>query len=213
MFILLTTLFLTQFISGDVQAKYEKKVIMYTNDSKTFKVPKSSKKVKWTISRKGNVSILGTSGNKKNTITIKSGAKTGVCVLKAKVGTKKYLWRVMIKKDNKISRATLVHVNKSDENIDVTIKFTNRSKVDREYGKAYFVEKFQDGKWKKMKMKTDYEYEFESIAKKIPSRDSVTEVYRLGICYNISDFSKGIYRIYVDANFAKVSYRYVLFKV
>ena len=139
----LLTLTLTQFISTTVYAKNDKKVTLYTNDSRTFKVPKTRKNVKWTISKKGYASILGTRGYKKNIATIKTGSKPGVCILKAKAGSKMYSWRLTIKRDINISRATLVNVKKSEEELNVTIKLTNRSKSNKEYGTAYFVESFR----------------------------------------------------------------------
>ena len=63
-------------------------------------------------------------------------------------------------------------------------------------------------------MKDDgYEDEVEDVAYSIPVKGSIKETYQLATCYNREDFTKGIYRITVDADFDKKSYSKVIFEV
>ena len=50
-----------------------------------------------------------------------------------------------------------------------------------------------------MNMKEDVG--FQSVAYVIPSKQSVKKIYTLTTCYNIKDFTEGVYRIHIDANY------------
>ena len=153
-------------------------------------------------------------GTKNKCVIVKTGTKEGTCVVKAKTEKKTYIWKIKVKKDKKNSKATLVKVKQTDTELDVTIKLSNRSKKWKEYGQDYSIERIENGCWKKIKLKDDvYEYEVEDVAYSIPVKGSVKETYQLTTCYNREDFTKGIYRITVDADFDKKSYSKVIFEV
>lgn len=182
-----------------------------TNSYKVFKINNPDDKVKWTISKKGYISIVEMQGKNNNYIVVKSGNKEGTCILKAKVAKKTYSWKIKVKKDKKNSKATLVKVKKTDAGLNVTIKISNRTKERKEYGLVFSVERLENGCWKKLKMQEDSDSIL--IAKNIPIKGSVKETYKLGNCYNSEDLKKGIYRISLDVDFDKKSYSKVLFSV
>lgn len=172
-----------------------------TNSYKVLKIDNPDSKVKWTLSEKGYINIVEMQGDKNNCIIVKSGNKEGTCILRAKTAKETYLWKIAVKKDKKNSKATLAKVNKTDTGLDVTIKFSNKTKKRKEYGYSFYVEKMENGHWKKLKMQEDYD--FEEIAKCIPIKGSVKETYKVGNCYNLEDLEKGIYRISLNVNFAR----------
>lgn len=191
--------------------KITKSINLDTNSYKVFKVNNPDAKVKWTVSKKEYINIVEIQGENNSYIVVKSGNKEGTCVLKAKAAKKTYLWKIKVKKDKKNSKATLVKVKKTDAELNVTIKMSNRTKERKEYGCSFYVEKMENGRWKKLKMQEDCD--FILIAKSIPIKGSVKETYKLGNCYNSEDLKKGIYRISLDVDFDKKSYCKVLFSV
>ncbi len=188
-----------------------KNVTLDTNAYKVFKVNNPSNKVEWNVSQKGYINIIEVQGEKNNCIVVKTGSKSGTCVLKAKVEKKIYSWKIKVKKDKKNSKATLEKVQKTDTGLNVTIKLSNRTKEGKEYGLTFSVERLENGCWKKLKMKEDYDIEL--IAKNIPPQGSAKEIYKLAKGYNFEDLKEGIYRISVDVDFDKKSYSKVLFSV
>lgn len=188
-----------------------KNITLDTNSYKVFKVNNSSNKVKWIVSQKKYLNIIEVQGRNNNCVIVKTGSKTGTCVLKAKVAKKTYSWKIKVKKDKKNSKATLVKVKKTNRGLNVTIKLSNRTKERKEYGLTYSVERLENGCWKKLKMKEDYD--IESIAKSIPAQGSVKETYKLGVGYNLEDLKEGNYRISVNADFDKKSFSKIIFSV
>lgn len=184
---------------------------MDTNSYKVFKVNNPDNKVKWVVSKKGYMNIVEVQGKKNNYIVVKSGSKEGNCVLKAKDGKKTYLWKVKVKKDKKNSKATLIKVEKTDVELNVTVRISNRTKEKKDYGLAFSVERLENGCWKKLKMQEDSD--FILIAKSIPMKGSVKETYKLENCYNLEDLKKGIYRISLDVDFDNKNYNKVIFSV
>lgn len=84
------------------------KMTIYTNMSETLKIANPTAKVKWKSSNRKIASVLGTTGRKNEIATIVSGNKIGTCTITAFVGKKSYKCRVAVKKDKKVSRATLI---------------------------------------------------------------------------------------------------------
>lgn len=185
-------------------------LIMYTNMSKVIKITNPSSKVKWTTSNKKIVSLLGTRGDNDSILTIKTGKKTGACKIKATVGEKVFTCNVIVKKDTKISRATLVKTIKTKNTVKVKVALSNKTRKTMEVGDFFWVEKFKDGKWIKMEIKEDVA--FMCILQVIPAKRSVKTTYTLTSCYDFEDFTKGVYRIHVEANY-KNKYNYVIFSI
>ncbi|MBD5089919.1 MAG: hypothetical protein HDT30_14115 [Clostridiales bacterium] len=213
--VLLLSISILTNVEGVYAANYKtditkKSLIMYTNMSKVIKITNPSSKVKWTTSNKKIVSLLGTRGDNDSILTFKTGKKTGTCKIKATVGEKVFTCNVTVKKDTKISRATLVKAVKTKNAVKVKVALSNKTRKTVEFGEAFWVERFEDGKWKKLKMKEDVA--FMSIAYVIPAKRSAKKTYTLTYCYDLEDFTKGVYRIHVEANY-KEKYNYVIFNI
>lgn len=72
------------------------KVSVTVGKTKTLKVKKATKKVKWSTSNKKVVKITKSKGKKKSSAVIK-GVKKGSAVITAKYGKKKQQWKVTVK--------------------------------------------------------------------------------------------------------------------
>ena len=187
-----------------------KKVTMYPNMTKNIKINNVSSKVKWKSSNKKIAKVLGTSGVNGNVATIMSGKKVGTCTIKATVKGKTYKCKVTVKKDGKISRVTLKKVIQTKKKISVTVKVINKSNKEMIYGESFSVEKYTNGKWKKVEYKKDTA--FIAIAYVLLPKSSNEKTYSLDTVHNMSDFSKGTYRIRVEA-FGKKAFNYAIFNL
>ena len=188
----------------------KKSFIMYTNMSKVIKIENPSSKVKWTTSNKKIVSLLGVRGKNDRILTMKTGQKIGTCTIKATIGNEVFAYKVRVKKDTKISRATLVKTTQTKNTVKVKVAFSNKTRNTIEFGEFFWVERYKDGKWIKMNMKEDMD--FHLVAYVIPSNQSSKKTYTLTNYYNIKDFTEGVYRIHVDANY-KEKFNYVIFSI
>ncbi|HCT91298.1 MAG TPA: hypothetical protein DF613_07955 [Lachnospiraceae bacterium] len=88
---------------------------IYPNMSKQLKLDSATSDVTWSSTDSKLVSILGSRGTNQETVTIKSGNKTGSCKIKAELNGKTFTCKVTVKKDSNISRARLVKVNKTSK--------------------------------------------------------------------------------------------------
>ncbi len=214
-FILFTLLFIltntTEIYAG--QSSNSARITMYTNMSKTITPAGITKDAEWKTSNARIVSILGTNNGN---VTLKSGKKTGSCTVTAVTDNASYKYKVTVKSDRNISRATLVSVKQTKNQIQLRIKINNRSNKDSYYGYSYRIEKFADGKWKKMPVNIDMA--FPAVAISVPTKSSVTRTYTIDSdkeksYYLRKDFTKGTYRIYVETAYAKKAFKYVIFTV
>lgn len=185
-------------------------ITIYTNMTKDIKIINSATKVKWSSSNKKLVSILEKRGKNDGIVTIKTGNKTGKCTIKATIGKKVYRCKVTIKNDNKISRAKLLDVVKKSETVTIKIAIVNKTNKAMKYAPDYWIEKFENGKWKKMKVDYDAEAIPVDLEYILPNSNGVT-TYRISDDYKISKLKKGIYRIHISADFDKDIYNYVIF--
>lgn len=194
-----------------IEDNITKNVNLDTNSYKVFKINNPVEEMKWTVSPKGYVNIVEMQGKKNNCIVVKAGNKEGTCILKAKAGKKTYSWKIKVKKDTKNSKATLAKIQKTNSKLNVTVKISNRTKKQLEYGCMFYLEKLESGIWKKLEMKEDCD--IISMAKRIPAKSSVKEAYKLKNCYYSKDLKKGTYRISIEANFNKKNYSKVIFSI
>ncbi len=194
------------------------KMTIYTNMSETLKVENPKAKVKWKSSNRKIASVLGTTGRKNEIATIVSGNKTGTCTITALVGKKEYKCRVTVKKDKKISRATLVSVKQTKNEIVIVARINNKSQGTLRCGQDYWLEKFNKGKWKKVSVNKDNMSEFESVAYLLKPNSGLIRTCRISKdvkddMYLRSQITKGTYRMYVNAEFSQKAYNYVVFQV
>ncbi len=197
----------------EVEAKTSLKktaIELYPNMTKQVKLKGAKGKVKWSVSNTKLVSILGTKGSKNQTITIRTKEKRGKCTLKAVVDDKTYIYTIKVKNDKKVSRAKLVKCMKTSDFVSVKIKLNNKSEDCIEFGKDFYVEKYSNGKWKKV-IYAD-EMTFDSIAMIIPSNSSITNEYIIARGDRVAEIAKGLYRLYVDV-YENDAYNYVLFTI
>ena len=193
-----------------------KKLILYTNMTKELKIQDPKEEVQWKSSNEKLVSVLGTKGSKNRTAVLYSRKKVGACTITAKVGDKIYKCRVIVKRDTKVSRATLVSVKQTAKSIKVKVKLKNKTNHYLVAGYAYWVEKFENGKWKKMR--TNGNRAFPEIAIEFPPNQDITHTYDIAsddkdTYYFREDFTKGIYRLCIDVYYGKKAYRSVIFRI
>lgn len=215
-------LFTSPFCAKQVYAKgteklSQKKMVTCREEEETLSLLNASGKVKWTSSNKNVVKITKKSGKKKQSIVFQTG-NPGKAVIQAKVGKKTYKCKVTVK--NSVSKASLVKTEQTDTSLSVTVKLSNRGNDYLGYGYGYWVEKLENGTWKKLAIQ---EYDGMGVAVpdvliQIKGRTSVEETYTLYedgkiSMYQKSDFPTGTYRIHVGGLFAKDEYNYVVFKL
>lgn len=183
---------------------------MYPNTVKQLKLNNAASEVKWSSTDPKLVSILGSHGADRQTVTIKSGNKTGTCKIKAKIKGKTFTCKVTVKKDDHVTRAKLVKVKKTSEKITVKIKLCNRGKKEIGYGRPFIVEKFVDGSWKKVGPPDDWNFPCDIIT--VPGRTSKTISYVIATKRDkdILQYTKGTYRLTMNTN---LKYNYVLFSL
>lgn len=186
-------------------------LIMYPEMIKQLNLSDVSSKVKWTTSNEKIVSVLGTRGEKEQLAILKSGTKAGTCTITAEVGKERYKYKVTVKNDAKVSRAKLVKIQKNKRKIVLKVKFINRTNHELYFGNPYRVDKFVNGKWEKIAPGDDVSFNAEVY--NIPAKSSVSKKYTIATGETVSDFTKGTYRLQVNANFGKKEYQYVYFKL
>lgn len=191
-------------------------LILYPNMTKELKIQNPSEEVVWESSNEKIVSVLGTKGTKNSTAVLCSKRKTGGCVITAKVGNVAYTCSVEVKKDARVSRAALVSVKQTAKSIKVKVKFRNKTGRSLGAGYAYWVEKFENGKWKKMRANADKA--FQDLAIMLPANKDTIHTYTIAskdkdTYYLRKDFTKGVYRLCMDVFYAKKAYRSVIFRI
>lgn len=193
-----------------------RKLTLYPNMTKELKIQDPTEEVKWRSSNGKIVTIAGTKGAENRTAVLRTKKKTGTCTVTAKVGDKTYKYKVTVKKDTKVSRATLVSVKKKDKEINVKVRFSNRTNDEMGYGYPYTVERLENGRWKKMKPANNIAFIMPMIM--IPKRGSTTETYTIAsngkyTLYATEDFTKGVYRLVTSSDYKKKAYRCVIFNI
>lgn len=193
--------------------KATKNIILYPNMIKSIFIGKVNGDVKWTTSNEKIASILHIDGGK---VTLKIGNKTGSCKITAKTADKTYVYKVNVKSDKKNSRASLVSVKQTKQQIKIRVKYHNRSNKLQHYGYAYHYEKFVDGKWEKVK--ENIEMAFTEKAISLPAQSSVTKTFIISsdkekAHYLREDFTPGIYRLRVGTAHKTAEYNYVIFTI
>ena len=189
----------------------EKSITMYTEMSKTIKIMDASSKVKWSSSNKKIASVLGVRGKNSNTVTILSGNKSGTCTIKAKVGKTSYTYKITVKEPINIFKPTVTKVTQTKKSVKIKVMLRNNSSKSLEIGEAFWVEKFTNGKWGKLKMK-DGEFAFKMPAYFLSPKASETKTYSISFLYNMKNLTKGTYRIHIKSDY-KDAYNYVIFKL
>jgi len=185
--------------------------LLTPNVSKMIKIESAPKEVKWTTSKKSVVTILGTRGENKSTVTIKTGDKPGTCIVKAKTGDKEYRFRVTVKDDDKVSRVKHVKTTQTKKAVRVKLKLVNNSsKKDAYYGEPFHLERFQDGKWVEVEMKEPVV--FKAVLYIIPPQKSANKTYYLTNYYDRAELTKGTYRLCTNTFFKK-AHRYAIFSI
>lgn len=170
-------------------------------------------KVKWTSSNRRIVKILKNTGKKREKIVFCT-KKAGKAVVKAKVGNKTYRCKVVVK--DIVSRASLIGIEQTDQELKVKVKLSNNGHAFLGYGHAFWVERMEDGNWIKMTEQDNVGFTAEQIL--INGKKSVEKTYVLYAAgettlYKKEDFKPGTYRIHVSADFAQEKYKYVEFEV
>lgn len=193
-----------------------RKLILYPNMTKELKIQDPTEEVKWRSSNGKIVTIAGTKGAENRTAVLRTKKKTGTCTVTAKVGNKTYKYKVTVKKDTKVSRATLVSVKKTDKEINVKVRFSNRTNDEMGYGYSFTVERLENGRWKKMKPANNIAFILPMIM--IPEKGSTTETYTIAsngkyTLYATEDFTKGVYRLVTSSDYKKKAYRCVIFTI
>ena len=79
----------------------KKSITMTKGKTRTLKVKRATKKVKWSTTNKKVARVAKTKGKRRQKAFIKAGKKPGKCWIKAKVGKKVLKCRVTVKKGKK----------------------------------------------------------------------------------------------------------------
>jgi hypothetical protein len=188
------------------------KIVTCKEETETLHLHHPSQKVKWSVSDRSVLKITKRSGWRRSTITFQT-KKAGKAVIKAKVGSKVYRCKVIVK--NTVSKAKLVKVTKTDTSLSVTVKFVNKGDDDLQYGEPFWIEKLENNTWTEMKMTADYAFLLYAIV--LPGHSSSEKTYTLyhekGGMYAKEDFTTGKYRIHVSCNYENDAYNYVEFEI
>lgn len=96
--------------------------------------------------------------------------------------------------------------------VKVKVKFVNKTNREKCYGEAYFIKKYVNGKWQKVKYGNKRQIAFEAIAHVLPKKSSEYKTYNLICVYDKEDLQPGKYRIYVDYD-VKSKGRYATFRI
>lgn len=209
---------------------------MWTNDSSYIFVRNAPSKVTWKSSDKRIVKIEETFGKYSDEVSLKTGNKSGHCTITAKMKNKTYRCKITVKKGDiikkysgKKSKTVLEKITQKKTSIIIRYKmcvaaYKNCKCAPAGYGYGTRLEKYTNGKWTEIPMNvsmafpcgdvlpgTDVVYPCEWIT--IPPKTSISKEIHLEDYYDISELTKGRYRLYVNVHYPHVKKSYVAFKL
>lgn len=196
---------------------------MWTNQSIDINMERASSKVTWKSSDRRIVKIQKTSGQYNQNVSLETGNKSGSCTIKAKMKNKTYCCKVTVKKGNiiktysgKKSKTVLEKVTQTEHSIVVRYKMCAAASKKCKcppagYGHAIQLEKYTDGKWSEVPMNICVLFTSEMCI--IPPKTSISKAVNLEDYYDISQLTKGSYRLYVNVFYPDTKSPYVKFKL
>lgn len=100
-----------------------------------------------------------------------------------------------------VSGVEVTSVYVSSSKVKIKVKITNGKNHELTYGDYFYIQRYEDGEWKKVEMNNGYC--FLTIAYCIQGKGSVYKTYNLSGFYNKEDLFPGKYRIYVSTSLKK----------
>lgn len=212
------------------------KLTMWTNDIRYISLENASSEVTWKSSNKNIVKIEKTSEKYGQEISLETGNKTGSCKITAKMKNKTYCCNVTVKKGTiikkytgKKSKTVLEKVTQKKKSITIrykmcAAKYKNCKCAPAAYGNAIRLEKYTDGKWSEVPMNVcmnvpcvdrlpDTYMPYPCMLCIIPPKTSISKEVHLEEYYDISQLTKGSYRLDVNVLYPHVKSSYVEFKL
>lgn len=209
---------------------------MWTNNSSFIYLEKATSKVTWKSSDKRIVKIEETFGKYKDEVSLQTGNRSGSCIITAKMKNKTYRCKITVKKGDiikkysgKKSKTVLEKITQKKKSIIIRYKMCaaayKKSKcAPAGYGYETRLEKYTDGKWVEIPMNvnmafpcgdvlpgTDVVFPCEWIV--IPPKTSISKEIHLEDYYDISQLTKGSYRLDVNVSYPHVKSPYVNFEL
>lgn len=212
----------------------DKNLTMYTNETNYIDLENASSKVTWKSSDKSIVKIGKTSGKYKEEVSLETGNKSGTCTINAKMNHKTYTCRVTVKKGDivkkysgKKSKTVLEKLTQKKKSIVIRYKMCAAA-YDRykcgpaAYGYSLRLEKYTDGRWNEIPMNVAMAFPcgdvlpgtkiaFPCEMHVIPPKTSVSREIHLENYYDISQLTKGSYRLNVNVFYPHTKSPYVNF--
>lgn len=193
-------------------------VLITANGYQTVQMQNAAGKVQWKSLNTNLIRITKTTGKYSQNAQLKAADRTGTCTVTATVSGKTYPCKVILTKRGSVSaytgksdKITLEKLYVTPEDIKVLVRRRNGSKKELSYGVNYRVEKLVNGKWKKMTPHPNAAVP--DIAVILPAKTSQTQEYTITDFYKRSDFTKGKYRLYVEAAYRGKPMSYVNFNI
>lgn len=118
---------------------------------------------------------------------------------------------ITITKKKLKSGVKVAKVNVTKKKVNVKVKITNAKKKENYYGEAFYVERYVNGKWKRLEY--DNSIGFIEIAYILPKKSSAYKTYHLSSVYKREDLKPGKYRICVDVGFKMKKNRCATFRI
>lgn len=109
-----------------------------------------------------------------------------------------------------VTGVTVTEVKVTKSNVKLKVKITNGEENPVLYGEPYIVERYENGKWVKLKIKKNRG--FNSVGYVLFGKSSETREYNLKFLYKRKNLIPGKYRIRIDVEFKK-SQRYAEFNI
>ena len=196
---------------------------MMTNEEYMISLERAASKVTWKSSNPGIVKIEKSFGKYGRDVSLATGNKTGVCTIKAKMKNKTYSCKITVKKgiiikkySGKKSKTQLENITQTKKSIVIRYKMCNAAKKNckcppASYGLAIRLEKYINGKWCEIQPK--YDLAVCAVMFVIPSKTSVSKAIHLEDYFDISQLTKGKYRLYVNVFYPDVKDPYVEFNL
>lgn len=202
----------------------ENGITMWTNEFGYYISLKNAyAKVTWKSSNQNIAKIEKISGKYGQEVFLKTGNKTGSCKITAKMKHKTYCCKVTVKKgiliqkySGKKSKNVLEKVTQTKKSIAVRYKmcaaaYNKKKGILASYGHAIRLEKYTDGNWRKADGLSHAPSTCELYV--ILPKTSVSREVRLESYYDISQLTKGRYRLYVNVFYPDVKAPYVEFEL
>ncbi len=209
---------------------------MWTNETCYIYMKKADAKVTWKSSDKRIVKIGETFGKYRDEVSLETGNKSGHCTITAKMKNKTYRCKITVKKGDiikkysgKKSKTVLEKITQKKMSIIIRYKmcaaaYKNCKCAPAGYGYGTQLEKYKDGKWTKIPMNVNINFPCGDIMPgtdvvspcewiTIPSQTSISKEIHLEDYYDISELTKGSYRLYINVHYPHVKSSYVKFKL